>query len=96
MQYNIINNASQNRFELTLDGKTSVIEYKLIDSIISFTHTEVPPELQRNGIASAMAKYAMEYARLNNLKVLPLCPFIKAYIGRNQEYKPLLLEHKYL
>jgi predicted GNAT family acetyltransferase len=96
MDYTIINNTNKNRFELTIDGKTSVVEYKLFEGGISFLHTEVPPELEGKGIASAMAKYVLEYAKTNNLKVMPLCPFINTYINRHPEYQALSLKHKSL
>ncbi len=96
MDYAIINNIDRNRFELTTDGGTSVVEYKLFDGGISLNHTEVPSELEGKGIASTLAKYALEYARTNNLKVLPLCPFIYTYISRHPEYKYLSLKHQQL
>jgi predicted GNAT family acetyltransferase len=94
MDYTIINNTAKNRFELTTEGITSVVEYKLFDGGISLNHTEVPHQLEGKGIASALAKFALEYAKTNNLKVLPLCPFIYTYISRHPEYKALSLKHQ--
>jgi predicted GNAT family acetyltransferase len=93
MDYNISNNTAANRFELTIDGRTAMVTYKLFDGGISFLHTEVPVEFEGKGIASAMAKYVLENAKANNLKVLPLCPFIKTYIDRHQEYQSLVVKH---
>lgn len=93
MEYNIINNREAKRFELTIDDKTSIVAYALFEGGISFLHTEVPPELEGKGIASALAKHVLEYAKANNLKVLPLCPYIKKYIDRHPEYQYLSLKH---
>jgi predicted GNAT family acetyltransferase len=93
MDYNITNNTNKNRFELTIDGKIAVVEYSLFENGIRFLHTEVPDELEGKGIASAMAKYVLEYAKATNLKVSLLCPFIKAYVDRHPEYQPLLVKH---
>jgi predicted GNAT family acetyltransferase len=90
MDYNIINNTTAKRFELTIDGRTAIVTYKLFDGGISFLHTEVPVELEGKGIGSAMAKYVLEYAKTNNLKVFLLCPFIKTYVDRHIEYQALL------
>jgi len=57
---------------------------------ITFTHTEVPEELEGQGIASQLARFALEDARACGLAVIPLCPFINAYIRRHQEYLPLV------
>ncbi|MCY1382812.1 GCN5-related N-acetyl-transferase [compost metagenome] len=56
-------------------------------------HTIVPPELEGKGIASTLAKYVLEYAKDNTLKVKPYCPFINAYIDRHPEYQENSLFH---
>ncbi|UAY51501.1 GNAT family N-acetyltransferase [Ferruginibacter albus] len=89
----IINNTEAERFELTIDGKTSIVQYGLFDGGIAFLHTEVPPELEGKGIASSLAKHVLEYSKTNNLKVLPLCPYINTYIKRHQEYESLVVKH---
>ena len=53
-------------------------------------HTEVPVELEGRGIAGRIVKTALDHARSQNLVVLPLCPYAKAYIGRHPEYRDLL------
>ena len=55
-------------------------------------HTEVPAVMGGRGIASRLAHDALEYARAHNAKVVPLCPFVRAYIGRHPEYRDLVSE----
>ena len=86
----VINNKTKHRFEATVDGKTAVMEYQRVGEKIIFTHTETPSELEGQGIASKMAKVALEFAREHQLRVLPLCPFVKAYIQRHPEYRDLV------
>jgi uncharacterized protein len=95
MNYNITNNTTAKRFELIIDGKTAIATYKLFDGGISFLHTEVPVESEGKGVGSAMAKYVLEYAKTNNLKIYPLCPFIKTYIDRHTEYQSLLVNQSH-
>ncbi len=57
---------------------------------IVFTHTGVPPALEGRGIGSALAKTGLEYARANNLEVVPLCSFVRGYIERKPEYQDLV------
>ncbi|WP_291910399.1 GNAT family N-acetyltransferase [Chitinophaga sp. CB10] len=90
MEYNIIQNKEKHRFETTVDGHTGFIIYQTYPGGIAYVHTEVPPELEGRGIASALAKYVLEYARANNLKVKPLCPYVHAYMKRHPEYNDLL------
>ncbi|GIK65543.1 MAG: N-acetyltransferase [Chloroflexota bacterium] len=85
----VVNDQQAKRFEVKLDDDVAIVEYQLTGSIITFTHTEVPPTYEGYGIAGKMAKVALEYAKEHNLKVLPLCPYIKAYILRHPEYKSI-------
>lgn len=88
----IHHNIAQQRIETTVEGMLSKIDYQLDGDRIYYYHTEVPPELEGQGIASSMAKFALEYAREQGLGVVPLCPFVEAYIRRYPQYKPLVAE----
>ncbi|MCW8981842.1 MAG: N-acetyltransferase, partial [Altibacter sp.] len=74
----------------TVEGKTGVIEYIRAQDKMYLTHTEVPDALEGKGIASSMAKYALEQIKDEGLKLVPLCPFIASYVKRHPEYKTLL------
>jgi uncharacterized protein len=90
LKLKIINNAEENRFEVEAGGQISVLEYQLMNDRILFTHTEVPPELESQGIGSGLAHAAMEYARRGGLKVVAVCPFIQDYVEDHPEYASLL------
>ena len=91
MAYDISNNEKQFQFETTVDGHTGYVAYDLEEpDRIVFTHTKVPPALEGRGIASALAKHALEHARANNLKVVPQCPYVASYIKKHPEYEDLL------
>ncbi len=83
----IIKNEAEQRFELHVGDHMAMVEYNQNEKTIIFSHTEVPPELEGQGIGSKLAKHVLEYAKEHNLKVIPTCPFIKAYILRHPEYK---------
>ncbi|HVY56248.1 MAG TPA: GNAT family N-acetyltransferase [Xanthobacteraceae bacterium] len=78
------------RFELDADGHTAVAYYQRSPGVITFTHTEVPPELSGRGIGSALARGALDAVRAEGLKVVPKCPFISAYIAKHPEYQDLV------
>jgi predicted GNAT family acetyltransferase len=86
----IVNNTHARRFETRIGDYFALINYDLSGQNIVFFHTEVPIPLEGQGIASKMAHTALEYARANNLKVIPSCPFIAAYIRKHPEYQPLV------
>ncbi len=86
----ITNNTEQHRFETEVDGQKAFIVYSLFHGGIAYIHTEVPTALEGRGIAGQLAKYVLEYARENHLKVKPLCPYVHAYMKRHPEYNDLL------
>ncbi|UMG94840.1 GNAT family N-acetyltransferase [Nocardioides sp. TF02-7] len=66
-------------------------EYVLTDELVVFTHTEVDPAFEGQGVGSALARFALDDVRAaGGRKVLPVCPFIKAWMRRHEDYYPLL------
>jgi len=86
----VIHNTTAKRFEITIGSKTAYSKYLLAGDKIIIEHTEVPEALEGHGLAGRMVSTALDYARTQNLKVLPVCPFAKAFIGRHREYHDLL------
>jgi len=54
----VSNNPAHHRYELDVDGHTAATYYKTADGVITFIHTEVPPELGGKGIGSRLIKGA--------------------------------------
>jgi predicted GNAT family acetyltransferase len=89
---NIVMNEATKRFEVTLGGDTAFAEYQLHPDLLILPHTVVPPAFEGRGIASALAKTALGYAREHGLKVLPLCPFMAGYIQKHPEWHDIVHE----
>jgi hypothetical protein len=82
---------ASHRFTLSVDGVLAVLDYRVIDATtVEYHHTFVPRELRGRGIASRLATYALGYALENRLKVIPICPFVAAFIRRHPEYAAVL------
>lgn len=88
------NNVASKRFELETSGRVAFLDYMQAGSNITYTHTEVPPELEGQGLGSSLARYALDYARENNLKIIPICPFVTSYLKRHPEYHSLVFGYK--
>ena len=86
----VSNNESESRFEVEVDGRVGMVEYRSQPGVLVLTHTEVPPELGGRGIAQALVKTALDHARSKKLKVVPLCSYVAKYIERNPEYGDLV------
>jgi predicted GNAT family acetyltransferase len=55
------------------------------DRDLTVYHTEVSSKVEGKGFAKKMLNAMVEYARNNNLKVIPLCPYVHAQFKRHPE-----------
>lgn len=53
-------------------------------------HTEVNSDFTGQSVGKKMVMKAVQYARENNLKILPLCPFAKSVFDKMKEIQDLL------
>lgn len=87
----LTDNKDARRFEMKVEGHTAFIEYIIVnDEKIFLTHTEVPEALGGKGIGKAIVKKALDLVRERQYRLVPLCPFVAAYMKRNPEYNDLL------
>lgn len=79
----------QSRYSATVDGALAVVNYQRHDGLIAFTHTEVPPEIEGRGVASALARKALDDARATGQQVVPACEFFAYFMDEHPEYDDL-------
>ncbi|HSI09103.1 MAG: GNAT family N-acetyltransferase [Rariglobus sp.] len=79
-----------NRFVAEIDGHLAHADYTLDGARMTFTHTFVPPELRGHGIAEQLVRPALAHARAHNLRVVPTCSYVAAFIARHREFADLL------
>ncbi|KGN31328.1 acetyltransferase [Knoellia sinensis KCTC 19936] len=91
----VTNHPERLRYEAHLDGELAgFAAYRLDEGRITFTHTEVDSAFEGKGVGSSLARGALDDVRANGeLKVLPLCPFIKGWIAKHEDYQDLLIAH---
>ncbi|MET1258203.1 GNAT family N-acetyltransferase [Flagellimonas sp. DF-77] len=92
MGYRIKDNVEKKRYEFELPVHTPIIEYIRAQDKIYLTHTEVPPALEGQGIGSELVKQALTDIKAKDLTLVPLCPFVAAYIKEHPEWKALVLK----
>jgi uncharacterized protein len=79
------------RFEVVADGEVAGFAvYRRRPGRIIFVHTEVRPEFGGRGLGGRLAAGALDAARAAGERVVPLCPFIAAYIDSHPEYQDLV------
>jgi uncharacterized protein len=55
------------------------------DTNLIIYHTEVSDKLKGKGIAQELLEHMVNYAREENLQVVPLCPYVHAQFKRHPE-----------
>lgn len=92
MENKLVNNEAEHQYEFHIGALLPKIEYIMSGDKIYLTHTEVPGELEGQGIASDLVKMVLTDIQQKELKVVPLCPFVDKYIKRHPEWEFLVFK----
>ena len=90
----IVNNKTNGQFESIVNGHKAELQYRIRENTVFFMHTSVPKEIEGQGVASALAKFGLDYAVQNGHQIVVYCPFVVQYVKRHMEYLNIL-NHKY-
>jgi uncharacterized protein len=85
----VVNNVEGHQFEIRVDDQVARLNYKIGDRQIELIHTEVPASLGGQGLANELARAALEFAAHQSLRVIPTCPFVRAFLKRHDEFAKL-------
>ena len=87
----VSHDSSAHRFVAKLGGQEAYLAYRRQDDTLDFYYTYVPDSFRGRGIAEALCKAGFEYAKANQLKVIPSCPYVgDTYLRRHPEYRELI------
>ena len=91
----VADNPDEQRYEVRVGGEVAgFAQYRVRPGQIAFTHTEVDDRFEGQGLGSKLVAFALDDVRGRGLAVLPLCPFVRAYIERHREYADLVPEER--
>lgn len=90
MEAKILRNEAAQRFETTVDGALSVLDYRLRDGVLAIDHVGVPDAVGGRGLAGLLTRSALDTARREHWRVIPNCSYAAAYILRYPEYADLV------
>jgi uncharacterized protein len=80
-------NPAAEQWELLVDGELAVFAaYHDHGNRRTFTHTETRDGFEGKGLASQLAKVAIEDAQARGLEINPVCPFVRGWLDRHPEY----------
>ena len=91
--YKLIDNVALHQYEFRIGDLIPRIEYiKTKNGEIYLTHTEVPSALEGKGVGSSLVRLALEDIERQQLRLVPLCPFVAGYVQKHPEWKRLVME----
>jgi len=84
----------EGRYVALVDGVESELTYaretRRGKKLLIADHTGVPSELSGRGVGLALVKRAVEDARAEGVRILPLCSFVRVMIQRHKEWQDVL------
>jgi predicted GNAT family acetyltransferase len=87
----VTDNPEAQRFELrTGDEVVGWIDYLPAGASVIFSHTEIAPGHDGQGLGSTLVRSALELVRGRGVTVIPTCPFAAAFLQRHPEYADVI------
>jgi predicted GNAT family acetyltransferase len=86
-----VDRASGGAYRLNVDGHVAEMTFSRAgERLIIIDHTEVPAALRGRGLGEQLVARAVEDARDEGKKLVPLCPFAAAQFRRHPEFSDVL------
>ncbi len=92
MRLTITDTADRQRYEAQEgDELAGFLEYVLKRGRLALVHTETVAGHEGRGVASQLVRFALDDARRRELRVIPICPYVKAYLERHPEQADIVV-----
>jgi predicted GNAT family acetyltransferase len=80
-------------FLMDEDGvQVGELYYDLDGNRMVINHTEVVPRMRGGGLARELVNAAADWARTQQLKILPRCSYARIVLARSPAYSGLIME----
>ncbi len=77
-------------FTARIEGREAYLRYLPAgERVLDYAATFVPEALRGRGIASAIVRQALDYARAGGYHVIPSCWFVSDFLKQHPEYGDL-------
>ena len=79
-------NPEELRYEALRDGElVGIVRYRIEPGVVVLVHTEVDEAVEGTGVGSQLVRGALDDLRARGLELVPVCPFVAAYLRRHPE-----------
>ena len=84
-------NPEELRYEALREGElVGIVRYRIEPGVVVLVHTEVDEAVEGTGVGSQLVRAALDDLRARGLRLVPVCPFVAAYLQRHPEDADLL------
>lgn len=91
VELEVADNPDEQRYEARVGAEViGFVVYRESPGRLTLVHTEVDAEFEGEGIGSRLVSGALDDIRGRGLEIVPLCPFVRAYLQRHPEYADLV------
>jgi predicted GNAT family acetyltransferase len=76
---------TERRFHVQTSEGSGELTYTQVGDTIDLQHTFVEEPARDAGVADALVRAAMNYARGEGLRVVPSCPYVRSWLKRHPD-----------
>ncbi len=70
------------------DAEAELVYGEFGDGFLDLQHTEVPPAARGSGVAEALVRAALAYAREQGRRVIATCPYVQHWLKAHPDERP--------
>jgi len=86
----ITDNEAAGQYELRVGEHLAILQYIRRPGRVVLVRIAVPKAIEGHGVGAQLARHALHDARSRGEQVDPRCPYVRAYMDQNPEYKGLV------
>jgi uncharacterized protein len=89
--FSVRDDATRRRYEALLgDAVVGFADYHVQPGLVTILHTEIDRACEGRGLGSALMAGILDDVRSRDLRVFPVCPFMRGYLRRHVEHRELV------
>ena len=93
MAATVTDNDAASRWEARLEGQVvGYAAYEKQPGTVTLTHTVVDPAQEGHGLGGQLVRAALDDARAQGLRVVPVCAYARSWLDRHPDYADLVTD----
>lgn len=90
MEAKTVDNTTLSRYELVEEGHTAYADYRKDGETLYIKYVFAPEALRGSGAAGRLMAGVTDFARAENLKIIPICGYAASWLRKHKEHHDLM------